>query len=184
MIIVTPITDYWAAADFAGDWAQSFKVLSVKKTSKVYRGATFRPGMELFMGENTFIGTNAVVLVPYLQMDDGSQINAGAILFGREAVRIGKNSVISYNAVIGTSTDTLRGNYMNDASPENQRCIKVAPVKIGDNCFIGANCVIMPGVKIGSNSVIGAGSYIDRDIPANTVVIPKQELLLKERERL
>lgn len=32
------------------------------------------------------------------------------------------------------------------------------PVRIGENCWIGAGAVIMPGVTIGDNSVIGAGN--------------------------
>lgn len=44
-----------------------------------------------------------------------------------------------------------------------------APVKIADNCWIGAGAVICPGVTIGENSVIGAGSVVTHDIPANSV---------------
>lgn len=43
------------------------------------------------------------------------------------------------------------------------------PVRIGENCWIGAGAVIMPGVTIGDNSVIGAGSVVTKDIPANVV---------------
>lgn len=33
------------------------------------------------------------------------------------------------------------------------------PVKIGNDCWFGANVVVCPGVTIGDNCVIGAGSY-------------------------
>ena len=42
------------------------------------------------------------------------------------------------------------------------------PVKIGHDCWIGANAVICPGVTIGDNCVIGAGSVVTRDVPANS----------------
>ncbi|WP_202171413.1 DapH/DapD/GlmU-related protein [Bacillus sp. USDA818B3_A] len=45
------------------------------------------------------------------------------------------------------------------------------PVKIGDNCWIGAGSIICPGVTIGDNSVIGAGSVVTKDIPANSVAV-------------
>ena len=32
-----------------------------------------------------------------------------------------------------------------------------APIKVGNNCFIGINCIILPGAVIGDNCVIGAG---------------------------
>lgn len=46
---------------------------------------------------------------------------------------------------------------------------RIAPVHIGDNCFIGYGVIIMPGVNVGNNVVIGAGSVVTRDIPSDTV---------------
>ena len=43
------------------------------------------------------------------------------------------------------------------------------PVRIGNNCWIGANVVILPDVTIGDNTVIGAGSIVTKDIPANVI---------------
>ena len=45
------------------------------------------------------------------------------------------------------------------------------PVKIEDNCWIGAGSIICPGITIGENSVIGAGSIVTKDIPANSVAV-------------
>lgn len=44
-----------------------------------------------------------------------------------------------------------------------------APVKIGDNVFVGINSIIMPGVTIGNDVIIGAGSVVTKDIPDGTV---------------
>lgn len=46
---------------------------------------------------------------------------------------------------------------------------RVAPVFIGDNCFVGYGAIVMPGVKIGDNVVIGAGSVVTKDIPSDSV---------------
>ena len=40
------------------------------------------------------------------------------------------------------------------------------PVKIGNDCWFGANVVICPGVTIGDGCVIGAGAVVTRDIPS------------------
>lgn len=48
---------------------------------------------------------------------------------------------------------------------------KIAPVKIGNNVFVGAGTIILPGVTIGDNTIIGAGSVVTRDIPSNSVAI-------------
>lgn len=45
-----------------------------------------------------------------------------------------------------------------------------APIRVGNNVFIGINSIILPGVNIGDNVVIGAGSVITRDVPSNSVI--------------
>lgn len=48
---------------------------------------------------------------------------------------------------------------------------KVAPVKIGNDVFIGYGSVILPGVTIGNKVIVGAGTICSRDIPDNSVVV-------------
>lgn len=45
----------------------------------------------------------------------------------------------------------------------------IAPIIVGNNVFIGANCTIMPGVTIGNNVVIGAGSIVTKNLEENAV---------------
>jgi acetyltransferase-like isoleucine patch superfamily enzyme len=57
------------------------------------------------------------------------------------------------------------------------------------NCRIGTHSVIMPGVTIGENTVIGAFSFVNTDIPDNTLAygIPvkiKRRLTKKEIEEM
>ena len=54
------------------------------------------------------------------------------------------------------------------------------PVRIGRNCWIGANVVILPGVTIGDNVVIGAGSVVTKDIPDNVVAVGNPCRILRE----
>jgi maltose O-acetyltransferase len=46
-----------------------------------------------------------------------------------------------------------------------------APIKIGDDVWIGGGAIICPGVTIGDNTTIGAGSVVTKDIPANVVAV-------------
>lgn len=41
-----------------------------------------------------------------------------------------------------------------------------APVRIGNNVWLGGGVIVCPGVAIGDNTTIGAGSVVTRDIPA------------------
>lgn len=47
---------------------------------------------------------------------------------------------------------------------------RVAKLRIGNNCFIGARAFIMPGVPIGENSIVGSNSVVTRDVPPYVVV--------------
>lgn len=57
---------------------------------------------------------------------------------------------------------------------------KTAPVKIGNNVWIGANSIILRGTEIGDNSVIAAGSIIKGSIPANSLVVQKSVTEVRE----
>lgn len=46
----------------------------------------------------------------------------------------------------------------------------VAPIRIGNDVFIGMRSIILPGVTIGDRCVVGAGAIVTRDIPAGSVV--------------
>lgn len=56
-----------------------------------------------------------------------------------------------------------------------------APVTIGDNVWIGAGVMILKGVTIGSGSVIAAGTLVNQDIPENSLVYNRRELVIKPR---
>ncbi len=66
---------------------------------------------------------------------------------------------------------------------------KEGKIILKKNCRIGTHTVIMPGVTIGENAVIGAFSFVNTDIPDNTLAygIPAKKirkLTKKEREKM
>src|SRR3989344_3516049 len=46
---------------------------------------------------------------------------------------------------------------------------KEGKVTLKKNCKIGSHSMIMPGVVIGENSIVGAFSFVNKDIPKNTL---------------
>src|SRR5204862_4018404 len=58
--------------------------------------------------------------------------------------------------------------------------LKTAPVKIGDNVWIGMNAVILKGVTIGENSVVAAGAVVTKSVPPNAVVAGNPAVVVRQ----
>lgn len=58
--------------------------------------------------------------------------------------------------------------------------LKLRQLKLGKNCWIGANTVILRGTTIGDNCVIGAGSVLKGEYPARTILLQKREQEIRE----
>ena len=131
-------------------------------------------GKHIFIGENTFINTNAVFL-------DCNRID------------IGKNMLIGPNVQIYTAThplsakDRLISNSITNEAAETQLQEKMKipnsnvkeasyltqalPVQFGDNSWIEGNTVILPGVTVGINVTVDTGSLVTKDISDNTLAM-------------
>ncbi len=55
----------------------------------------------------------------------------------------------------------------------------IAPITIGERCFIGSNAVIGPGVTIGDGVVVGAGSVVLHSIPADCMIAGNPALIIR-----
>ncbi|HOE11438.1 MAG TPA: NDP-sugar synthase [bacterium] len=51
---------------------------------------------------------------------------------------------------------------------------------LGDYVRTGVNAILMPGVKVGPYSLIGAGVILQEDVPNNSLIYVKQELVRKD----
>lgn len=52
----------------------------------------------------------------------------------------------------------------------NKKFDNFGKIKIGNNCFLGANCTILKNVTIGDNCIVGTGAVVTKSIPDNSVV--------------
>ena len=53
---------------------------------------------------------------------------------------------------------------------------------LGHNVDVGAGTIIIGDCTIGDNVLIGAGTFINRDVPSNSIVYTKKELVIKEKK--
>lgn len=86
------------------------------------------------------------------------------ILDGSGGLSIGSNCSISAGVQI-YSHDTVTV-----AASGEARINTRAPVRIGNDCYLGPNCVISKGVSIGDGAVVGACALVTRDVPPRTRV--------------
>ena len=80
---------------------------------------------------------------------------------------INQNCVIGENCIIAQNV-TLGGG-------------KGGSPVLGNYCFIGCNSVILGGVTIADNVTIGAGSFVNSDIPENSVAVGSPARIIKTR---
>ncbi|MBB3060368.1 acyltransferase [Microbulbifer rhizosphaerae] len=99
----------------------------------------------------------------WITIGDFVLISPGVRISAAESITIGNACMIAANVYISDSD--WHGLY-NRTRPF--RC--TAPVRLGDNVWVGDSAIVCKGVSIGDNSVVGAGSVVTRDVPANTVV--------------
>jgi acetyltransferase-like isoleucine patch superfamily enzyme len=101
-----------------------------------------------------------------LRVGSGFSVNSGALIDGRGGISIGNDVLIGPYVVINSSEHAHKQLDVPMTSVDHV----MAPVRIGDDVWIGAHAVITGGVEIGSGSVIAAGAVVTRDVPAYAIV--------------
>ena len=114
-------------------------------------------------GKNIFIG-------------DDFTGNFNLTILDIREVYIGNHVMIGPNTLITTVGHPL--------SPKARRgyLAKAAPVRIGNDVWIGGNVTILPGVTIGNNVVVAAGAVVTKDVPDNSLVGGVPARLIREIE--
>ena len=101
-----------------------------------------------------------------VEIGEGSGLS-GVTIYARECIKIGKDCRIGANTkIFDNDFHPVEPTLRLEASNKN---MKVKPVLIGDNVFIGCNSIILKGTTIGDNTTIGVGSVVSGNIPANCV---------------
>lgn len=123
------------------DWKEKGRAVTGKDVT-IYDSATIVGSV--IVGDHTWIG-------PFCLLD------------GSGGIEIGSHCSISTACQIQTH-DTIRFALTGGRMPYD-----LSPVRIGNNCFLGAAAIVTRGVVIGDRSVIGAGAVVVSDVPAETI---------------
>ncbi|MCD6373508.1 MAG: NTP transferase domain-containing protein [Thermococcus sp.] len=147
--------------------------VKIGKNSRIGPNCFIRPFTSI--GDECHIG-NAVEVKNSIIMDHS---NAPHLNYVGDSI-IGENT----NLGAGTITANLRHDRGNikveiKGKLEDSGRHKLGAI-IGHNVKIGINVSIYPGRKIGSGSLVGPGVVVDRNVPPKTLVVVKQETLVKK----
>jgi acetyltransferase-like isoleucine patch superfamily enzyme len=102
-------------------------------------------------------GPNHITVFPGARIAIGEDalIN-GAMLHAKREIAIGAQLRLGFGArILDADLHDL-----DQATPE-----RIAPVRLGDRVWIGANALVLRGVTIGDDVVVAAGSVVTRDLP-------------------
>ncbi len=119
------------------------------------------------------IGEDCYIEPPFYANQGGANVhfgknvycNFGVTMVDDTHIYVGDCTMIAPNVVIATAGHPIEPELRRQGYQYNM------PVRIGQNCWIGAGALIMPGVTIGDNVVIGAGSVVTKDIPDNVIAV-------------
>ena len=117
----------------------------------------------LGFGEGASVYESSVIIGD-VAVGNGTWVGPNTILDGSAGLTIGAHCSISAGVQIYTHQTvawSLSGGVADAAR---------APVTIGDRCYLGPTAIVSMGVNIGDQSVVGAGSFVNRDVPARSVV--------------
>ena len=105
--------------------------------------------------------------------------------YGRH-IRLGKAAYLNFNCVILDCGEVTLGDGVkfgpnvqvfaafHPVDPDARRTDPrelAAPVRIGNNVWVGGGSIILAGVTIGDDTVIGAGSVVTKDLPPRVVAV-------------
>jgi acetyltransferase-like isoleucine patch superfamily enzyme len=164
---------------FYCETAQIFRFLRNRKSGAVKIGKH----VSCYAGCSFSIGQNGVCII-----GDFTLLN-GALMMAEERIEIGSHCLISWNVGIADSDfhplepaqrlidAKALAVFFKDRPPRPK--LRTAPVKIGDNVWIGMNAIVLKGVIIGDNSVVAAGSVVTKSVEPNTVVAGNPAMVVK-----
>ncbi|AYY12429.1 acyltransferase [Actinobacteria bacterium YIM 96077] len=118
---------------------------------------------ELVLADHVDLFPNAYMSTGHsdgrIQVGEGSHVAAGAALYGKYRLTLGRYCNIAANVVLSTVQHDPRIH----AQPMARVRSQGGPITIADDVWIGANATVTPNTTIAEGCIIGAGAVLTRD---------------------
>lgn len=130
----------------------------------IYRVSYFFRGIKPLAVLISYINSMlfGIDISPFAKIGKNFKVNHGVgTVIG--PCKIGDNFNIKHNVTIGNK----------------ENGVQKFPV-IGNNVIIYTNSIVLGDIKVGNNVIIGAGSFVDKNIPSNSIVYNKKDLVIRK----
>lgn len=96
----------------------------------------------------------------------GDRVFLNGTAFGcQERIEVGADGILANARIMDTDFHSTRRDRHTDGAP-----VRVAPVVLEENVWIGSNVGLLPGTRIGRNSVVGFGAVCSGDYPPDMII--------------
>lgn len=164
------------------------------------KGAVIYPESKLYVYRGTGsinIGSESHIRGHLETQSDGAMIiigshcyvGDGTRVWAKQSVIVGDNVLIAHNCnIFDNDTHPLdatqrrqdAANVFTSGKRESFPSLRVQPVVIENDAWVGCDSCIMKGVRIGAGSIVASGSVVTKDVPDHTVVGGNPAKVLKE----
>lgn len=113
----------------------------------------------------------------YVHLGNNVFLNNNFSATSIKSIQIGDDCIFGENVKIYDHNH----NYKSYKKPIWKQGLNSRGVVIGNNCWIASNVTILAGVHIGDNCIIGANTLIYKDVPSDSIVKHREEMIIANR---
>lgn len=138
------------------------------KDLRIYGKLVLQGPGTVIMGDNVRVQMRVTpwTYSPEAVIEIGSNVFLNGTRFGcKKSIRIGDRCILGGCSIMDTDFHSTSVDRHNPNAP-----VRVAPVQIGENVWVGPQVGILPGTSVGKNSVVGFGAVCSGNYPPNVII--------------
>lgn len=128
------------------------------------------------IGENCHIGASDFICSTEITVGSNTLVSYGCTLMDHDSHSLDFRE--RRNDIAAEFDDFKHGR--GGTAHKNWDSVKKAPIRIGNDVWIGMRTIILKGVTIGDGAVVAAGSVVTKDVPPRTLYGGNPARFIKE----
>ena len=131
---------------------------------------------KISIGENCHIGASDFICSTEISIGSNTLVSYGCIIMDHDSHSL---DFQERRIDVAAEYDDFKHGRSGTAH-KNWDTVKKAPIRIGNDVWIGMRSIILKGVTIGDGAVVAAGSVVTKDIPPRTLYGGNPARFIKE----